>query len=213
MNAHQAQLLRQHWESLVGPESAVSQRIYADLLQRYGEPWRHHHTLPRHIVELVELHNQLTLPHDRVVIGFTIWYHDGIFKVGETDYAHNEPRSAKLAGQQLSELGVPRGVISAVDRLILDTATHRASTRDGMLFCDMDMAVLGSSPQRYAIYCRDIRQEFGDVPDAVFLPLRRAFLQELLDRPRIYQTDFYAVQFEQAARRNLRRELEELKAA
>ena len=68
----------------------------------------------------------------------------------------DEQRSADLAEQVLTELGVPAQRVGEVRRLVLLTAAHdpAAGDDDGAVLCDADLAILASEPQRYGRYVR-----------------------------------------------------------
>ncbi len=65
------------------------------------------------------------------------------------------------------------------------TLTHDPAPADlhGALLCDADLAVLGSSPQRYGRYAADVRREYAHVDDAAFREGRTAVLRTLLEQP------------------------------
>ena len=54
------------------------------------------------------------------------------------------------------------------------TADHVPGTRDpeGDLLCDADLAVLAGTPEEYAAYVADVREEYAAVPDDQFLEAR-----------------------------------------
>lgn len=56
-------------------------------------------------------------------------------------------------------------------------------------------------------YEAGIRTEYHWVPDEVFWPKRAEFLRTMMNRKRIYATDFFATKYEAAARENLARSI------
>jgi len=95
--------------------------------------------------------------------------------------------------------------------LILATKGHAAATSADMaLMIDIDLAILGANPPRFADYEHQIREEYHWVPGLLFRRKRRQFVAALLARPRIYHTDFFRARLEAAARRNLQTSLESL---
>jgi predicted metal-dependent HD superfamily phosphohydrolase len=78
-----------------------------------------------------------------------------------------------------------------------------AEDPDTRLLTDIDLAILGAPPARFADYERQIRQEYSWVPDVFFAAKRTEILRGFLARPRIYGTDFFRDRFEARARENL----------
>ena len=169
-----------------------------ELTRRYSESHRRYHTLA-HVNELLTLLRDFELA-DRDSVEAAVWFHDAIYDTHAND---NEARSAELAGTALREMNF--GNIDVVQAMINATATHdsRGLTRDGLLFLDADLSILGAPPERYRAYAGAIRAEYSWVPDAMFA----------LERPSIYQTGEMRARFEVQARENVARELAELQAA
>ena len=69
---------------------------------------------------------------------------------------------------------------------------------------DIDLAILGADPARFAQYEAQVREEYAWVPDSVYRQKRAAILQQFLGRDRIYGTvAMQKERLEDAARRNL----------
>ncbi|KAJ4461821.1 hypothetical protein PAPYR_1485 [Paratrimastix pyriformis] len=147
--------------------------------------------------------------------------------------------------------------VAMVYQMILDTKTHKLTTSrtlslppsfgqtpvvltdpqwaayqaDGALFLDMDMAILGSSPERYAAYVGQIEAEFGHMTREAFNRGRAEalrqwrqydegsatpglippFFQESPQGPRerrLFLSDRFFATHEAPAHRNIARELE-----
>jgi predicted metal-dependent HD superfamily phosphohydrolase len=138
-----------------------------------------------------------------------IWFHDAIYDTRASD---NEERSAAHARRVLQPLDVPEPVLLETERLILLTKMHSLSNEDrpGQLLIDADLAILGASESEYDAYALAIRKEYAWVDEEAYRTGRRMVLETFLRRPRIYSTDEMFTQREEAARRNLRREIESL---
>ena len=173
-----------------------------ELARRYSEPHRRYHTLT-HITELLSLLDEFELD-DRDSVEAAVWFHDAIY---DTHASDNEARSADLAETALRELRFPN--IEAVRAMIVATASHDAAalTRDGRLFLDADLSILGSPPERYREYAEAIRGEYEWVPRPQFAAGRSAILRRLLERPALYLTAEMQARFEAQARENVAREL------
>lgn len=153
-------------------------------------------------------------------VSYAIFYHDAVHDAGAHD---NEERSAGLARDELARLGLPQDLIDDTAALILATAhlagnTHspsegaprRSARAAGLtpLMLDIDLAILGASPERFDEYQRQIRDEYAHVDPDEFRARREEVLQAFLARPAIYTTAFFATRLETAARTNLRRAMD-----
>ena len=68
---------------------------------------------------------------------------------------------------------------------------------------DIDLAILGAAPARFAEYEAQIRAEYAHVPSDVFHAKRGAILACFLARPRLYGTPALSARLEANARANL----------
>lgn len=134
-----------------------------------------------------------------------IWFHDIVYVPGAPD---NEERSAVLANELLVSNNLDVGFVC---RVIRETKTHHSSTAIGKLFNDMDMAILGSSPERYQRYTQQIREEFKAIPDDKFIPGRLAFLQSI-NGSTIFKYNFFDSLYSAPAQDNIAWEIDQLKS-
>lgn len=143
-----------------------------------------------------------------------VLYHDAVYHAGAGD---NEARSAELARQHIAHW-LPHGAVDAgrVAELIVLTARHGRFAPadfgagpiadDTRHFLDCDMAILGAPPETFDRYDRAIAEEYrGVAPAWLYRRKRRAFLRSLLERERIYLSDFFHARLDGAARANLTR--------
>ena len=179
--------------------------LFQELLVRYEEPRRKYHSV-QHLSECLAAfdHARHLAPHPAEV-EVALWFHDAVYEVTRTD---NEDRSAEWAVAELGSAGVAPEVAGLVSSLVMATKHIAMPTApDEQVIVDVDLAILGASEERFAEYERQIREEYSLVPGFLFRSSRRAILQALLHRPRIYGTDHFHARLEQAARENLRRAL------
>lgn len=103
--------------------------------------------------------------------------------------------------------GADAAVQGRVERLIMatkhDAAEPAADAPDQQLLVDIDLAILGAAPERFAEYGRQVRAEYGWVPGLVYRTKRKAVLKSFLARPRLYGTAHFRERYEAQARRNL----------
>ena len=171
------------------------------LLARWSEPHRRYHT-PQHLREclaLFEEHRALAQRPGEVALA--VWFHDVVYDTGRHD---NEAASADWAVRVLAEAGAAGEVAQRVRALILATRhAQTPATPDERLLVDIDLAILGAAPRRFAEYERQIRDEYGFVPEAHFREKRAQVLRGFLERPALFATPALAQRFEAAARLNL----------
>ena len=175
--------------------------IYEELLARYSEPWRKYHTL-QHLQECLAFFDSVAhLATRPAEVETALWFHDAVY---ELHHADNEGASAQLSRQVLSDADVTSEVSSRIAALIvLSKHTTLPKTTDEQLLIDIDLAILGASPSRFAEYVHQIRDEYSFVPDDVFREKRHEILKSFVRRPRIYSTPYFHDLLEQQARINL----------
>jgi len=193
--------------------SLIDGKLRDELVRAYAMQERHYHNLA-HIEAMLGLmrsyENALSDPQS---VEAAIWFHDVIYDTRQHD---NEEKSAELAASRLVGLLSPDR-ITLIARMIRATAGHHvpdglddAQQRDCALFLDMDLAILGSASDAFAVYEEAVRREYGWVPDALWRDGRRKVLQSFLERPAIYASPQFRASHEAAARANLTRSLERL---
>jgi len=176
------------------------------LLAAYADPGRGYHDL-RHLAEVLEHVEELLAggqPADRDAVLLAAWFHDAVYRGDGQD----EERSAALAEEQLA--GYPR--VAEVARLVRLTATHRPEDgdADGQVLCDADLAILAAGPERYREYVAGVRREYPHVSEPDFAAGRAAVLRGLLAKPTLFHTQAARERWEERARANVARELEQL---
>ncbi|WP_439625566.1 HD domain-containing protein [Gemmata sp.] len=181
------------------------------LVAAYTAPDRHYHTL-EHLGEMFRVAGRLAAhTRDPLAVQLAIWFHDAVYDPRAKD---SEARSAALAADELTALGVPPATVEAVQRLVTATAhllgDAPPADPDAAVVIDADLAILGAADARYRRYAADVRREYAFVPDADYRTGRAAVLRRFLARPRIYHHDVLFEEGEARARENLTAELREL---
>jgi predicted metal-dependent HD superfamily phosphohydrolase len=186
--------------------------VEAELRARaaYHEPHRYYHD-ERHLDEcLKELDWLQGLgERDRRLLKWAILWHDCIYVPGQRD---NERRSAERAEFELERCGVPPADRAEVARLIRATESHSSDPGDalGRLIISIDLAILGSDPERYARYAAAIRREYSHVPEAMWRTGRALVLRRLMDCDPLFPDPEFRSRLEDRARTNLQAELSSL---
>lgn len=172
------------------------------LLVRYAEPHRRYHTL-QHLGECLDAFERERAHAQRpgeVALG--LWFHDAIYDLQAHD---NEGQSADWARDALRAAGIDEGAAQRVHDLIMATKHDAQPTdADARLLVDIDLAILGAPPARFAEYEQQIRAEYAQVPPDIFEPRRRLILARFLARDPLYQTPGLRARCEAQARINLR---------
>jgi predicted metal-dependent HD superfamily phosphohydrolase len=192
------------WAALAG-DSPTSRTEWAALVDAWSQPHRRYHGLS-HLAAVLGLVGELgDAAVDLDAVRLAAWYHDVAYDPRRDD---NEQVSAERAGVGLRGL-VEEDRVAEVVRLVLLTAGHDPSPGDanGAVLCDADLAVLAGPPEAYAAYASAVREEYGHLPDEVFVPGRTAVLEHLLGLPELYRLPAVAADWTPRARANLTAEL------
>jgi len=173
------------------------------VLASYAAPGRHYHT-QQHLAECLAWFDQVAhLAVHSGEVAIALWFHDAVYVPQARD---NEVRSAAWAADALRAAGASDAVIARVHAHVMATAHHGASgDGDTSLVVDIDLAILGAAPARFAQYEQQIRAEYAAVPDAVYQVKRREVLAGFLARPALYATPALHARLDIQARSNLER--------
>lgn len=195
------------WEATaaaVGLAAETTERLGRELLDRHREPQRHYHTV-EHVLAVLDGLDRLDARNP--VTELAAFFHDAIYDPTAGD---NEERSADLAAAWL--VGIDE--VDAVVDIVLATAGHQPPAGSGgdlAAFLDADLAVLGADQPTYDAYARGIGAEYAHRDEASFREGRATILEGFVGRERLFVTDRGHELWDAAARRNLRREIRQLR--
>ena len=187
--------------------------VEAELRARaaYAQLHRHYHD-QRHLDEcLADLDQVRDLDErSRRILRWSILWHDAVYEPGHRD---NEERSARLALTELSRCGVDKDDADEVARLIRLTEKHSPDEGDrlGALMASIDLAILGSDPERYGAYVADVRLEYAHVPDEMWRIGRALVLERLLSKDALVRDPSFRERLEKQARENMEGEIRTLR--
>jgi len=203
-----AESWRRLWTELGAAE--VPAGLFNQLVAAYSETHRRDHTL-QHLREcLAYFDSAASLARRPAEVELALWFHDAVHDPRAAD---NEERSADWAQRSVRAAGCDDAVGERVRALVLATARHEAhGDPDAEVLLDVDLAILGATPARYADYARQVRAEFAHLDEAEFRGRRAAILENFLARTHIYATAAFHDALEQRARVNLTGELAALRA-
>jgi predicted metal-dependent HD superfamily phosphohydrolase len=191
------------WLDLGGTNS--NQNLFQSICSYYAEPTRKYHTL-QHLGECLDLFESVMyLATHPVEVEMALWFHDAIYNTASQD---NEAQSAQWARAELNKAGVLPEKIDRIQSMIMATChTALPITIDECLLVDIDLAILGSSTERFAEYEQQIHTEYNFVPEPIFNQKRQEILQGFLDRSTIYRTEYFQDKLELLARANIKRSI------
>ena len=174
------------------------------LVAAYEEPQRRYHNLA-HIYEMLEcLEASVDLAKNPDSVALAVWFHDCIYD-STLPFGENE----RLSADKLAELHAGKDS-AAAQAMIRHSACHEASDDpDIRLFCDLDLYRLGVDHETFQKHGADVRAEYAWVEEAEWTRKRNDFFRRFLERPVIYQTDYWRDRLEKQARENLTRTIAE----
>ena len=198
--------LARYWQPIATQYAiADAQDIFEKLLDAYTESQRAYHTL-QHLEECFALFEQVKHAlHRQDLVQLMIWFHDVVYDPRAKD---NELQSAEYAKRVLTQFFTVDD-IEYIRQGILATATHDAGQIiDYQYLMDIDLAILGTEPQRFTRYEQQIRDEYRFVEEWVYVQKRAAVLSHFLAQIPLYKTAYFQQLFEDQAKHNLKRALD-----
>lgn len=199
-------MLEEKFQILCKPFSQNEQviaQLWRELKVAYSKPTRYYHTLQH----LEHIYKELEPFELSPLLEFAIFYHDIVYDVKQND---NEEQSALLAQKRLTQLTLPEELNKQLFELIVETKTHKSSSKENRLFLDADLAILGSNEKSYNKYIQNVRKEYDIYDDITYFTGRRNVLEVFLEKERIYESEYFYELYEKQARKNLKQELKKL---
>lgn len=197
-------------------ELGLPPAMLGEIQTAYENPPRAYHSW-NHVLDVLHWNEivgqEVGWEHPREILLATLC-HDAVYVPGAKD---NEAQSAEFAVDVIKRhLGDGSVDTELVSRLIRLTARHGVLTpadvdAESALFLDCDMAILGSPREEFIRYDAAIREEYGFVAEEDYNAGRQAFLEQVLDSPRIFLSSHFGAKLEFAARENLQAALERLR--
>ena len=186
-------------------DDTFAHQLWEPIEKAYNEPQRHYHNL-EHIRYMVHKALEIeSLISNMEVLLFSIYYHDIVYK---TTKSNNELKSAELAEKVALEAGMSTDSARLCYRQILATKAHEFSeNQDTNYLTDIDLCILGESPEDYNRYAYHIRKEYQIYPGFMYRKGRKKVVRHFLDMDQIFKTTYFFEKYESQARTNLNREL------
>lgn len=196
---------RNSWNRCAGFIDSKCDEIYAEIEVKYNATYRYYHS-SEHIVQcLKNMDEGAKVIGASDIVELAIWFHDVIYDSGASD---NEARSVEWF-ERNARGSLPNETIDGINQAIMCT-THKSLPIDdsSKFVVDVDLSGFG---QEWSEFTRDgdkIRQENMHLNIDDYVVGQIKFMEKLLDRERIYFTDYFNSKFEKNARRNIGRQLE-----
>lgn len=197
------------WHALMGAlKFKASSDCYDALVSAYSEKHRYYHTV-KHIEAMLKhfdsVKDQAERPEE---LELAIWFHDAIYKPFSK---RNELDSAVWAKEFSLSNGYDLEGAERVSGLIMATLHNgEVSAKDQKLIVDIDLTILGSSPEIYEEFERNVRKEYKYVPSLIYRKKRKELLMSFLNRDSIYCSEYFNSRYEDLARVNIGKAIDRL---
>jgi predicted metal-dependent HD superfamily phosphohydrolase len=184
-----------------------SQNVFSELYVLYTGPDRHYHSL-EHIARCLAHYDRAT-PELGVhpAVEMAIWCHDVVYDTGASD---NEARSVEWFSSRGKGF-LSSAYVEEVSEIILATRhTAAPNNRNAQFMVDVDLAGLGQQWDAFFADTQNLFKEADSKNKATFYLSQCAFLQNLANRPFIFSTPHFRSAYEQTARDNIARLVQEV---
>jgi len=200
---------KDRWEALMSALKFDSSfGSYDTLYAAYSESHRFYHTV-KHIDAMLGHFDAVKELADRPAeLELAIWFHDAIYKPFSNS---NELDSAVWAKEFSLSNGYGQEGAERVYNLIMATLHDgQAQGKDQMLIVDIDLTILGVSPEIYDEFERNVRKEYKMVPSFIYRKKRKELLKSFLNNTSIYNMPYFKDKYEIVARDNINRAIDML---
>lgn len=185
----------------VDPEDTTHvESVWQIISDKYAEPSRHYHT-KTHILDcLKQLDSAKHQVPDFKAVELATWFHDAVYDPTAKD---NEAQSVVLF-KKLADGILPEELIQKVSDLIIATLhIDQPADLDQAFMLDIDLSSIAGTWQRFTRDNSDLRKEVKHLDCKEYCQKKIGFFKMLLDKERIFFTDFFHEACEQKARLNM----------
>lgn len=184
----------------VGNEKSV--QLSRDLHIEYSKDFRACHNmdwLTGHLGEFTSVYGEFENPKQSVM---AILFGSYVFDPRRED---NEERSADYVRNVCKNLGMSAQFAHNVTSMILSTKhnSYNIIDNDTDLVTDIDISVLGSSPEKFGEYRKNLRKEYSWMYDDTFTKAETLFFEKFSHRAHIYSSDVFRKKLEKQAKENV----------
>jgi len=193
------------WNRCAGDSDPMGTTIYHLLQNLYDEPNRFYHT-SAHIDQCLSNMDKASVElGSSDIVELSIWFHDAIYDPGASD---NESRSADYFSSHAANR-LPRETIARVTNCILST-THKSLPEDNYskFVVDVDLSGFGQNWEGFSRDGENVRKETAHLSLDKYIAGQTRFMGKLLNRDRIFSTEYFNSRYESIARDNIKKQLE-----
>lgn len=190
------------WQRCLLPGiSSSPAHAWNELAYHYSQDNRLYHTLDHIAFCLQQFDAAKHLISSPDAVEMAVWYHDVINNPNTRNNEHQSQLMFELAAQDIFD----HKFVKNVSSLIMIT-THRdtPNSADEEYICDIDLSSMGLDWEKFILDSNALRAESASSPEEYTLG-KLKFFNTLLQRPRIFYTDFFYSRFENDARSNIQR--------
>ena len=189
-----------------GPRSETGRgaEMGADLIERYKESGRYYHTLD-HIEHCLGQFDRVRAQCRQAdAVELAIWFHDAIYNFPAYE---NEKLSAAFFMEKSENLLATQFREDVAALVIATEHVRPPQDPDQRILVDVDLSSFGLPWEQFASDGKNIRQELHYLTDSEFYAGQIAFMEALLTRVRIFNTEYFYDNYEEKARDNVQRYL------
>lgn len=137
------------------------QREWWDTIRdHYNEPCRRYHTT-EHLKEMFGFFDEYRASIEQPeMVMLAIFFHDIVYEGNPRD---DEKASADVFRKYSEDMCLPEDMANSIYDWIVRTADHKCTAQDSndcKLFMDIDLAILGTSPELYETYYKNVSEEY-----------------------------------------------------
>jgi predicted metal-dependent HD superfamily phosphohydrolase len=176
--------------------------VFDNLWCRYCEPHRIYHRCTHLVHCFQQLDLAYALIQDPDAVEMALWFHDAIYTPGSSE---NEKESAELFVRAAKDHFRPSFIRKVYELIIATAHKEPAQGCNEQFVTDIDLSSLGADWEEFLRDTKALREEHADSSDAMYYVAHAKFLTSMLQRPRIFRTEFFYGCYEQRARENITR--------
>lgn len=187
----------------------LDKKIITDIQHYYNEPHRFYHSW-NHIIQgfkefrELEKQNIFKITQDMKIAWL---FHDSVYLPFSTGTTNEELSIKLMEFYNSTKIKLPLELIEESKKLIKATEKHNAFDEKSAIFLDVDMAYLGSDYNTFLNIRKKVRQEYIMYNDVDFAKGTIQFYLSMLQKEKIYQSEYGLLKYENNARINMLEDL------
>lgn len=198
--------LKDRWDSL--KDKFGIQADFTEISRNYNAKERKYHDL-NHIYNVIKHIEDFNRNNPNVI--------EDIDELIVSAFLHDiclGPDDIKMSIEKAKSLfkdGCPEQIIKNIQATDHAKLLPKEASVSEKVLADADLAILGTIPENYRKYSKQIREEYSQYSDKEYAEGRTEVLRNFLLRDRIFQTDYFYMKYESNACQNIGSEINQLK--